>query len=97
MKPIKFEEQTKELQKPSSMTDDECGSLPVFCDGNECVSKWKMSFAERLHCLFRGFIWVRIFSGNTQPPILIEPRETVFIKPKKERIPTGRKFSVHHA
>lgn len=78
MDPMKFVEANKNLQKPHGMTDEECGPLPVFNDGKECISKWDMSLKERLHCLFRGFVWVRVFSGDTQPPILIQAEKTVF-------------------
>jgi hypothetical protein len=78
MEPIEFKEANKELARPSSMTDEECGPLPVFVDERECISKWNMTFSERIHCLFRGFVWVRVFSRNTQPPILIQANKTVF-------------------
>ena len=75
-----FEESTKELQKPKSMTDEECGILPVWSDNRECISKWKMDWKERLHCLFRGYVWVRVLSGHTQPPIDVCAERTVFWK-----------------
>ena len=81
MKPSRFKESNKVLSKPSSMAKKECGSLPVFSDGKECISKWKMSWAERIHCLFRGYVWVRIRSGYTQPPIVITARGTEFNEP----------------
>jgi hypothetical protein len=40
MEPMKFEQANKELLKPQGMTDEECGSLPVFTDGKECISLW---------------------------------------------------------
>ena len=79
MTPITFKEQTKDLQKPSSISDEECRSLPVFCDGKLCISKWKMSFKERLHCLLRGYVWVSVHSGNSQPPIAINAYKSIFI------------------
>lgn len=68
MKPVDFKEANKRLLRPSNMTDEECGPLFVFNDGKECISKWTMNWKERLHCLFSGFLWVRVVSGKTQPP-----------------------------
>lgn len=71
MKPIKFREQTKTLQRPNSMTAEECGPLPVFNDGEECISCWKLSLWERLMIAFTGILWLRIVSGKTQPPVAL--------------------------
>lgn len=72
MKPIKFKEATKVLQKPSTMTNAECASLHVWTDGKECVSCWKPSAKDRLHILFHGNIYLGILSGcSTQPPVFV--------------------------
>jgi hypothetical protein len=78
MIPKTFKESNKELVKPENMTDQKCGPLPVFTNGNVCVSLWQMNFKERLHCFFHGFIWVQILSGNTQPPIAVHAEKSVF-------------------
>lgn len=72
MNPISFPQQTKVLQKPVGMTDKECGSLPVWCDGKQCLSVWRASFFDRVKFLFRGKIFVLVVSGQTQPPIALE-------------------------
>ena len=36
MKPIKFDEANKNLLKPQNMTDEECSSLWVFTDVQQC-------------------------------------------------------------
>lgn len=72
MKPIKFKEATKVLQKPSTMTDAECASLHVWTDGKECVSCWKPTIKERVRILFGGKIYLGILSGcSTQPPVFV--------------------------
>lgn len=72
MKPIKFKEATKVLQRPATMTDAECASLHVWTDGKECVSCWKPSIKERLNILFRGNIYLGVLSGcSTQPPVFV--------------------------
>ena len=82
MSPIKFKEANKNLSKPSSMTDEECGPLWVFNDNDQCISCWKLSFKERVKALFFGNIWIGILSGVTQPPIWLDCKKTVFEKQK---------------
>ncbi len=72
MKPIKFKEATKVLQRPATMTDAECASLHVWTDGKECVSCWKPSFRERLNILLHGKVYLGVLSGcSTQPPVFV--------------------------
>lgn len=79
MKPIKFKEVTTTLNKPSGMTDEQCSSLPVYCDGVNCVSCWRASFIERIKIALTGKVYVGVMSGNTQPPIFVAG-ESVFVK-----------------
>ena len=81
MNPINFPQSTKVLQKPSDMTDKECSPLPVWCNGEQCISCWKSTLIERLKILFTGKVWIGVLSGNTQPPIFISGK-SVFVKPK---------------
>jgi len=84
MNPKHFKEATIELKKPEGMTDDECGSLHIFQqDNGTCISLWTVSFWERLKFLFHGHIWLGVLSGTTQPPVWLDCKKTVFIKPKK--------------
>lgn len=83
MKPIDFPQSTKVLQRPSSMTENECSPLHVWSDGKQCVSCWKPSFIERLKILFTGNVWIGVLSGGTQPPIFVSG-EHVFTKPSKK-------------
>lgn len=81
MKPRKFKEATVELKKPSSMTEDECGSLYVYQgEDGTCISLWTTSFWNRLKFLFHGKIWLGVYSGKTQPPVWLDCTKTVFIK-----------------
>ena len=86
MKPIDFPESTKVLQKPAEMSDQECGSLPVWNDGKVCVSAWKASIKERITILFTGRVWLGVLSGNTQPPVWIEGCRPFVKAPLKARI-----------
>lgn len=86
MKPIDFPQSTKVLQKPSTMSDNECSSLHVWNDGKQCVSCWKPTFKERMNILFGGKVWLGVLSGKTQPPVFVSG-EMVFGKaPLKARI-----------
>ena len=78
MKPIEFKEANAKLQKPESMTDKECKSLPVFRNGKQCISCWKPTLKERLSILSYGKIWLSVHSGNTQPPVWLKGEKTVF-------------------
>ena len=78
MEPMKFEQANKNLLKPEGMTDEECGELPVFTDGTQCISLWKMSWRERLSALFFGKIWLFVHSGQTQPPVLLMAAREIF-------------------
>lgn len=80
MKPISFPQQTKTLSKPQNMTDEECSSLPVWNDGETCISLWKPTLRERLSILFFGRVWVHVLSGHTQPPIAIEGKKQIFYR-----------------
>lgn len=71
MKPIDFKQSTKVLQRPSTMAESKCQSLPVWCDGKQCVSCWKPTFKERLNILFGGKVWLGVLSGKTQPPVFL--------------------------
>lgn len=82
MEPIKFKQANKELLKPQSMTDEQCGSLPIFTDGNECISLWKMTWKERLSALLFGRVWVWVVSGRTQPPIALWAIREIFTEKK---------------
>lgn len=78
MKPKYFKQATKELQRPACMTDEECGSLPVYTDGHQCVSCWKPSIRERVRILFGHPVWLGVMSGRTMPPVYVEAGENVF-------------------
>ncbi len=83
MKPMKFKEQTGTLLKPDSMTDEECGALPIHRTKEYLISCWKMNFKERIKAVLFGKIWVWVWSNSTQPPIALQCEKTVFEKDGK--------------
>lgn len=85
MEPIKFPESNADLQKPEGWTDEECGSLPVFRDGQQCISLWKMTWRERFSALFFGRVWLYVWSKNTQPPVGLSATRQIFGKQKQIR------------
>jgi hypothetical protein len=80
MKPIKFKEANCNLEKPQNMTDEECLSLAVYTDGEQCISCWKMSFRQRISALIYGKVWLSVLSGQTQPPVWLDCAKTIFEK-----------------
>lgn len=77
---IKFKEANKNLLKPESMTDEECGSLWVYSDGRQCISCWRLTWKERIKALLFGKAWLSVLSGYTQPPVWLACDDTVFVK-----------------
>lgn len=84
MKPIKFREANKNLLRLKSVTDEECSSLWVYTDGQQCISCWKMGFKQRLSALFFGIVWLSVLSGQTQPPVWVDCAKTVFESGKED-------------
>lgn len=85
MEPIKFPESNKDLLKPEGWTDEQCGSLPVFTEGQKCISLWKMTWKERISALFFGKVWLYVYSGHTQPPVGLLVTKQIFRVPRKIR------------
>jgi hypothetical protein len=55
MTPIEFPQQTMILAKDQPQYQP----LPVFMDGVETVSCWRLTIVERLTLLFTGKLWLR--------------------------------------
>lgn len=86
MKGTEFPEATMKLLPPEGHEDD-VYSLHVWRhpEGGMVISKWKMTWRERLSCLWNGYVWFHCW-GNTHPPMTIETSYP-FEKPK--RLPFG--------
>jgi hypothetical protein len=91
MLPTEFKEQSIVLGAPEpNPTGIPIKGLPVFRTQTECISRWKLTWKERLIALWSGVLWVRVMSKGTQPPIGFwwgadffgQPRETM---PKRWR------------
>ena len=81
MKPIPFPEATR-IAQPSgreySENVEQVKPIPIWTDGEQCVSLWHLSWRERIGLLFRGTLWVQVLSGAKQPPIAFWPHRKFF-------------------
>lgn len=89
MIPVKFAEANKNLLRPNSMSDEECKALWVFTDGSICVSRWHLSWRDRIRALWYGHIWLTVHSGGTQPPVRLDSDVTIF-EPAESQITTEK-------
>lgn len=89
LSPIKFPEANKNLLKPHDMTDEECSSLWVYSDGEQCISCWKLTFWQRIQALLFGRIWLSVLFGQTQPPVWLDCSKTVFRKNPEQEATNG--------
>ena len=70
MRPVDFEESNKNLAPPSDLPEGvECGSLPIWTDGQQCVSVWELEGDEIVKLCESGRVYVTVLSGKTQPPL----------------------------
>ena len=67
MKAINFSEANAQLLAGSI---PDCDDLPVCKTGTEIISKWRMSWRERLSALFFGVAFVSVLARKTSPPIV---------------------------
>jgi len=75
MKPVGFKYQNRVLQPSGKEYSENVTGvvpLPVWTDGEQCVSCWRMSWRERLSALLFGRVWLALLSGETQPPALVQ-------------------------
>ncbi|KKL99420.1 hypothetical protein LCGC14_1814620 [marine sediment metagenome] len=81
MKPVTF----PEVNKVWAEDQDEYLNLPAYVDAKESISKWRLSWWERVKVLFTGTIWWRQvnFGEDLQPqcPTLQYPfiRQKIYI------------------
>lgn len=71
MKPVAFKEQNYTFK------DTKHEDLPAFINGREVISMWKLTWRERLHCLFRGYLWVSV-ADIAPAPLYITAEKSIF-------------------
>lgn len=52
--------------------------LPIWTDGEVCLSSWRLSLRERIAALVFGRVWLYVASGSTQPPVALSAERTPF-------------------
>lgn len=77
MEPINFKESNRVLKKPEGIEED-CEDMYSWTDGRQSASCWKPTFKERIRILFGCPIWVVMLSGNSQPPMYMDVKKTIF-------------------
>lgn len=88
MKPIYFNEVNSVLQKSPEYDEvkhGKCDDLPIFTNDEECISLWKMTWRERFKAFLFGKVWLRVSSGNTQPPVSLSVNNNVFENKRSKR------------
>lgn len=48
-----------------------CDGLPVMRRDGICISRWTLTWRERLAILFGRAIFLHVASGATQPPVML--------------------------
>jgi hypothetical protein len=66
MKAINFPEKSCVI----GVKQDEYQNLPAYVDQEQAITKWKLSFFERLYVLIFGVIWVRQLTFNKLQPFM---------------------------
>lgn len=69
--PVQFKGANSKLLAPKSMDELQCSDLPVFKNGVHCVSCWEFTEKEIEEIIKTKRVYVSLWSGDTQPPILL--------------------------
>ncbi len=71
--PIPFREATRIIERPANMTVEECGSMEIFQDSVQMVSRWQFSDEEIAELkLNGGKVYMQVM-GQMHPPIYVSP------------------------
>jgi len=74
MKPVLFEGHDVVLGAPKGWDaekEGECVGLPIMREGGACISCWELTDEERKAIANGGHLWLSVFSGETQPPVMM--------------------------
>jgi hypothetical protein len=88
--PVKFEHSNRFLGPPQAAEYSEniagVVGMHTWTDGEQSLSRWKLTWRERLQVLLHGHVWITVLSGWTQPPVAIETRRE-YLKVRDEPQP----------
>ncbi len=71
MRPVKFSEANGSLSRPEGTTREECNLLPVFRNGTEIISCWKLTDEDLKRIFETKRIWLRVW-GDTHAPLSLD-------------------------
>ena len=74
MKPVTFKHVNRVLQpsgKEYSQNVTSVDPLPVWTDGEQCISRWRLSWLDRLRVMLYGHVWLATLTGANQPPVCL--------------------------
>jgi len=74
-----------------ALTAPGCGDLPVLRSHDafgtpQMVSRWRLSFFERIKVLLFGDMWLGVITAESQPPVYLTVDNPVFIAFRKPMI-----------
>jgi len=72
VKPVNFPTSNKELTAPPGVSTEECGSLPVYNDGELSISCWEMTDEEFATLKKTKRVWLWVWAGFSQPPVAVD-------------------------
>lgn len=79
MTPINFQEANIDMKgNHLRIGRDRVGNLRVYHGEQQFISKWKMSWRERLHVLLHGTCWLQMHCYSF-PPVSLSAQKTIFI------------------
>jgi hypothetical protein len=80
MTPINFPE-TNRIMRGDHLTiaAHQVGNLRVYQGEGQFISKWKMSWRERLHALIFGTCWLQMYCMSF-PPVSLSAQKDIFTK-----------------
>ncbi len=81
MNPTPFPQSNRALTAPGGMSEEECGTLQVWTDGDRCISRWEPTAEDLERLMNGGPVWLHIISGGTQPPVALTT-ESPFVAPE---------------
>lgn len=75
---VQFPEANRNLGAPAGMSAAECGTLPVYADGRQCISYWMPSANELAALNAGGGLYLGVLTSTdpnqpvyTQPPVFM--------------------------
>lgn len=83
--PTVFETMNGVYGKPTDMTDEQCGSLPVLKTDSHVISCWKLSEEELEMVKKTGVVWVGIL-GHTVIPFWVAGGDIMSIYAPKDEV-----------